>query len=234
MRFNCAIVAFMASVSFGVAAATPNEVFSANKEQILSGTCFQADGYCFGVGKVMPRSAKPNAIKAAANKAALEATANLVCRKAVASVVWPDNMAPDERQRLSQLVSGRITLTATIQGILTVYSKGDSNSVQTVVVSAPEKNLSGVPALSYAKIQQIVRQIEETKARRLAQLQAEKKERETLVQTNIVKTVVEERKTPIQTNIVETVEEEEEQLEVLPVFILPPYATGNENETIGF
>lgn len=251
-HFKFALLAILTSAS--VMASTCSEEFASNKDAVLAGTCLSSGDVCFGIGKGFPRGNSVLQQEAARNKAELAAKVNLICRKSASGIVWPKNIAPEHQAILAALTARKLTLSACVKGVEVVYRAMDANRVQTAVVAVKSDALNAVPLATFADAKRILLEPHWLKrnfrkysdvlyAFYLSQKQLPESLRGTSYREwtdaqlnefcgipNVIK--------PSQAHnppspVLEEVKESED-VEFLPQFILPPYATANENETIGF
>ncbi len=186
MRFKAFLCSACVCLSFGVVASTPNEIFEKYKDKILAGECFAAEGICFGLGKVKSRSSNPTALKMLDDKAQLLAVDNLIARKAISKIDWPQNIVDEERQRLAILVAQNLSVNAKIRGVIYPYVQRGADGVAVAVAMVPESLLCGVKELRYVDVERIINEISR--------------------------------------------QQDEIDIVPVPVFQLPPYAKGRENE----
>lgn len=262
MHSNVLVVLMSCLMAGGTYAATPFEAFKSNREAVLSGQCLISEGCRFGIGTATPKNSSTASEGAAKEKARLQAQVNLICRKAAEGIAWPDAIGPSLRPVLAACVASRLSLTATVSGVETVYSSRDDSGRHTVVVAAPESSLEGVRGASFADVQRLLldghwlkRHMSGPHAKELYEFYLTQKPLPDAlkgtefmswneIQMNLFcglpPPVVSSNCQPTingcATNNLTTaaVAIQEEEEEIHPEFILPPYATGNENETIGF
>lgn len=248
MRFDIAL--FFILICASSLAGTYQDVFNANKDAILSGQCLSSDGVSFGIGIGVPRGASVAQQEAAVAKARLAATVNLLCRKSAASIIWPSNLDKKHLPLLSAYVARELTLNCKIDGVENVYVCSDTNGVRTAVVAADDKGLNSVPRATLADAKRVLLRPEWMKKHfgscqdalysfYLTQKQLPKSLQGTdpSTWTNAQIDMFCGIKTGESTGegCVKDVEQEEiDAASILPQFVLPPYATANENETIGF
>ena len=137
-------VALLISVVFvggGLWAAAPSQIFESHKDDILSGKCSQADGFSFGVGMARPRTASTRAAQATMDKARLSASANLVARFAIKSIVWPDSIKNEDRAPLLGYLAQRVSASAKIKDLEVVMATRDRAGICTVVAAAPDSSI---------------------------------------------------------------------------------------------
>ena len=137
-------VALLISVVFvggGLWAAAPSQIFESHKDDILSGKCSQADGFRFGVGMARPRTASTRAAQATMDKARLSASANLVARFAIKSIVWPDSIKNEDRAPLLGYLAQRVSASAKIKDLEVVMKTRDRAGICTVVAAAPDSSI---------------------------------------------------------------------------------------------
>ncbi len=226
-------------------------MFRANKKAVLEGTCLSKDNVCFGIGQATPRSDSTVQQEVASSKAELAAKVNLICRKSAAGIVWPKDISPENKAILAALTARALTLSAKVKGVEVVYREKGTNRVQTVVVAVQEEALSSVPRATFDDAKRIL--LEPHSLRRnfrkypdalYALYISQKPLPATLRGTSYREWTPAQLNTfcglpnapepaPASVPATDAVQEEEE-LETLPRFILPPCATANENETIGF
>ena len=220
MRFDIALVAMVALTCGSLSAATPSVAFSANRDAILSGECTEADGISFGIGVASPRSDSARSKSAAVEKAKLAAKANLIVRKAIGAIVWPDDIDADRRLEIAAKIGPFASAKAQVTGLESVHSFVDANGRSTVVVAVPSGNISGVKALTYAEALKL---FEESKR------QAERQRAQTIEpqKDNAQKSEPENEKDDDNDG---AVVDESEQAK----FMLPKGVSASENETIGF
>lgn len=247
MRFNLALLVILIGAS--VIADTCQEAFTANKEAVLEGRCLANEDVCFGIGRGAPRGDSTLQQEAASRKAELAAKVNLICRKSASGIVWPENIASEARALLAGLTARELTLSAHIAGVEVVYRAKDTNLVQTVVVAVKAEALNGVPLATFSDAKRILldphwlkrnfRKYQDALyAFYLSQKPLPEKLRGTSyrewsdAQLDDFCGLQNTAENPVSSAIVD--ENGSEDIEFLPQFILPPYATTNENETIGF
>lgn len=250
MRFNVATLSFLICAS--VYAGTYQDAFEANRDSVLAGQCISVDDVFFGIGIGIPRGSSVAQQEAAVAKARLSATVNLLCRKAASSIVWPVGLDRKYQAQLSAYVARELTMSCKVEGLETVYVGQDTNGVRTAVVAVNVKALSSVPRATLADAQRILlrplwmkKHFHACRDALCAFYQTQKALPESLqgvdpatwTETQIdtfcgVKPDVKETVTAESAK--ESKEDDQEEETFLPQFILPPYATDNENETIGF
>lgn len=142
----------IAIVAGGGFAAKPQEVFDNNRENILSGACYKAGGYYFGVGRGAVRSAHSASDNFAKEKAVQDAQANLVGRKAMEGVIWPDSLDKHSVAILERLALRFVSVQTDIGGVVVVSVEKSGVAMFTAVVAAPESNLQNVPRASLDEI----------------------------------------------------------------------------------
>lgn len=156
MRFNITLLFIVALVAGGSFAAKPQEAFGINRESILSGDCYKAGGYYFGVGKGIARSTKSASDNFAKEKAVQDAKASLVGRKAVEGVLWPQSLDTNSIAVLSQLAYRYVTVQASVSEIEVISVEKAGDMTYTAVVAASEENLATVPNASLDEVKQIL------------------------------------------------------------------------------
>ena len=134
-----------------VFAATPGEVFEANRATILADGFARADGYCFAAGEGRAATAGETARAAAPRKAELRAKANLLAGLAFARVVWPAEIDSATREALRDFWMRNHTLSATLSGVSVVYTQ-ERDGVWTAVVALPESEAAKVQSPDYATL----------------------------------------------------------------------------------
>lgn len=220
MRFDIALLAMVALTCGSLLAATPSVVFAANRNAVLSGECVEADGISFGVGIASPRADSARSKSAALEKAKLAAKANLIVRRAIGAIVWPDDVDADRRLEIAKIIGPLASAKAQVTGLESVHSSVDANGRSTVVVAVPSGNISGVKALTYADALKL---FEESK-RRAQTLETQPTEPQ---KDNVQKSESANGKDGDNDG---AVVDESEQVK----FILPKGVSASENETIGF
>lgn len=209
MRFNLALLVTIALSCGSLRAATPAGAFEANRDSVLSGKCVEADGVMFGIGVARPRSDSSASRLAAREKARLAAKANLIARKVICGIVWPDNVDIDRRREIVEKVVPFVSAKATVKGLESVYSNSEPDGQATAVVAAPIDGVAGIGTITYADAMKFF----EASQRRL---QARAQQGKSEDQKN------------------DTVEDAVVDSAVQAKFLLPNGAVASENETIGF
>ena len=250
MHFNLALLAILTGAS--LMASTCTEAFVANKEAVLEGRCLTSGDVCFGIGKGTPRGNSALQQEAASSKAELAAKVNLICRKSASGIIWSKNIAPEYQAILAALTARELTVAANIKGIEVVYRAKDANLVYTVVVAAKADALDAVPLATFADAKRILlephwlkRNFKKYPDALYAFYISQKALPESLRGTSCKEWTEAQLNefcglpnvsAPSSTDnsMVSEKVKEPEEVEFLPQFILPPYATANENETIGF
>lgn len=248
MRFDIALFSILICASSF--AGTYQEVFNANKDAILSGQCLSADAVSFGIGIGVPRGSSVVQQEAAVAKARLAATVNLLCRRSASSIVWPSSLDKKHLPLLSAHVARELTLNCKVDGVETVYVSSDTNGVRTAVVATAVKGLDAVPRATLADAKRILLRPEWMKRHFSAcrdalysfyltqkelpnSLQGTDPSAWTNAQIDTFCGIKPGGATGEESG--KDVEQEEiDAAAILPQFVLPPYATANENETIGF
>lgn len=156
MRFNIALSFVVALVAGGSFAATPQEAFGIHRESILSGDCYKAGGYCFGVGKGIARSTRSASDNFAKEKAVQDAKSSLVGRKAVEGVLWPKSLDTNSIAVLSRLAYRYVTVQARVSEIEVISVEKAGAMAYTAVVAASEENLATVSNASIDEVKQIL------------------------------------------------------------------------------
>lgn len=142
----------IALVAGGGLAAQPQEAFDNNRENILSGDCYKVGGYYFGVGRGVVRTTRSASDNFAKEKAVQDAQANLVGRKAMESVIWPDSLDKQSVSVLERLALRFVSVRADVDGVVTVSVEKSGAAMYTAVVAAPESNLQHVQRASFDEI----------------------------------------------------------------------------------
>ena len=156
MRFNSALSFVVALVAGGSFAAKPQEAFSSNRDSVLAGDCYKADGYYFGVGSGIVRSARSASDNFAKEKAVQDAKSCLLGRKAVEGVAWPKSLDSHSIAVLSRLVYKYVTVRASISEIEVISVEKTDAVAYTAVVAASDANLKTVPRASFDEVKQIL------------------------------------------------------------------------------
>ena len=125
----------------GLWAATPMQVFELHKDDILSGKCAQVEGFSFGVGLAKPRTDTARSAQAAMDKARLAATANLTARSAMRSIIWPDSLTKEEIAVFSVWLAKRIPVRAKLCDLETVMSECGRGGICTAVVAVSDASI---------------------------------------------------------------------------------------------
>ena len=220
MRFDITLVAMIALTCGSLSAATPSVVFAAKRDAVLSGECTEADGVLFGVGVASPCSDSARSKSAAVEKARLVATANLIVRKAIGTIVWPDDVDADRRLEIAAKIGPFVSAKAKVAGVESVHSSVDVNGRSTVVVAVHSGSICGVKALTYAEALKL---FEECKR------QAQKQKDQVTDQQKDNGQKPEPADGEDDDNDGAVVDEPEQAK-----FILPKGVSASENETIGF
>lgn len=156
MRFNIALLFVFALAAGGSFAVKPQETFSLNRESIISGVCYKAGGYYFGVGNGIARSARSASDNFAKEKAVQDAKSNLIGRKSVEGVVWPKSLDRHSIDVLSQLAHKYVTVQASVSEIEVISVEKTDAVAYTAVVAASEDNLATVPCTSFDDVRSIL------------------------------------------------------------------------------
>jgi len=127
-------------------------VFDGNREAVLSGDCYKAGGYYFGVGIGVVRTNRSASDNFAKEKASQDAKANLICRKAVEDLVWPQTLDKQSTRVLAKLAARAVSVQADVSGIVDVSLEKTGPAVYTAVVAAPESKLKNVPRASFEEV----------------------------------------------------------------------------------
>ena len=151
MRSNI-LALLVALVAGGGFAAQPQETFDNNRENILSGDCYKVGGYYFGVGRGIIRTTRSASDNFAKEKAVQDAQANLVGRKAMEGVIWPDSLDKHSVAILERLALRFVSVQTDIGGAVVVSVEKSGVAMYTAVVAAPESNLQNVPRASLDEI----------------------------------------------------------------------------------
>lgn len=151
MRSNI-LALLVALVAGGGFAVLPQETFDNNRENILSGDCYKVGGYYFGVGRGVIRTTRSASDNFAKEKAVQDAQANLVGRKAMEGVIWPDSLDKHSVSTLERLALRFVSVKADIDGIVVVSVEKSGAAMYTAVVAAPESNLQHVQRASFDEI----------------------------------------------------------------------------------
>lgn len=151
MRSNI-LALLVALVAGGGFAAQPQETFDNNRENILSGDCYKVGGYYFGVGRGVIRTTRSASDNFAKEKAVQDAQANLVARKAIEGVVWPDTLDKHSVSTLERLALRFVSVKADIDGVVVVSVEKSGAAMYTAVVAAPESNLQHVQRVLFDEI----------------------------------------------------------------------------------
>ncbi len=129
--------------AFGEAPAT---LFQSHREGILSGEVCVVEAYRFGVGRVTPRVDTPNARRIAKERSALFAQRDLLADIKLAGIVFPDKFTPQERMLLLASMRKNLSVSATVEGLQTVYQKWEGSQWITVVALPTASAAHIVPA----------------------------------------------------------------------------------------
>ena len=143
------VITLVAGVGF---AAQPQETFDNNRGDILSGECYKVGGYYFGVGRGVIRTTRSASNNFAKEKAVQDAQANLIGRKAIEGVVWPDSLDKHSVAALERLALRFVSVQADIDGVVTVSVEKSGAAMYIAVVAAPESNLQRVERTSFDEI----------------------------------------------------------------------------------
>ena len=95
-----------------------------------------------------PRTASVRSAEAVIDKARLSATANLTARFATSSVAWPDSLAKEDKAALSAYLARRVSVRAKLSGLEVVLSKRGEDGICTVVVAVPDTSISMVEKIT--------------------------------------------------------------------------------------
>ena len=75
------------------------------------------------------------------DKARLSASANLVARFAIKSIVWPDSIKNEDRAPLLGYLAQRVSASAKIKDLEVVMATRDMSGICTVVAAAPDSSI---------------------------------------------------------------------------------------------
>lgn len=143
---------FVAGGSF---AAQPQELFSSNRDSVLSGDCYKIEGCYFGVGTAIVRTSQSASDNFAKEKAVQAAKSNLISRKSIENVSWPNAIDKTCVAVLSQLAARYISVQSSVSGIEVLSIEKTGANAYIAVVSVPEANLRNVPDTSFEEIRSL-------------------------------------------------------------------------------
>ena len=209
MRSDFASLALIVLTCGSLMAAAPSATFAANQDRILSGECFEADGVLFGVGVARPRNDSTASRQAAREKALLAAKVNLIVRKAISGIRWPDDVSEDRRREIIEEIAPFVSAKAVVKGLETVYLNVEADGRTMVVVALPSGSATGIRTITYVDTMKFYG---ECKRR----LQAKNQNLQTVQPQN----------DPVKDAIIDKADQ--------MLFVLPKDVRAIENETIGF
>lgn len=210
MRSDIALFGIAVLTCGSLWAAAPSVAFAGNRDRVLSGECHEADGVVFGVGISRPRSDSSASRQAAREKARLAAKANMVLRRALRGVAWPDDVDVDRRREIVDKIEPFVSAKAVVKGLESVYSNVEADGRTTVVVAAPVDGVKGTSPISYADALELFNEVQ----RRAAARNDKGRKPEVLQDASNDDAVVDKA--------------------AQSMFVLPKGTVANENETIGF
>ncbi len=120
-------------LTFNVLGEEPATLFHSHRESILSGEVNVVEDYCFGVGQAIPRADTPNAKHIAKGRSALLAQSNLLANIKFSSITFPDGFTPQECKLLLTSMRKNLSVSATLEGLQTVYQKWNGTQWTSVV-----------------------------------------------------------------------------------------------------